>query len=56
MGTLNTQDEHISAYPRSNIFLEVESRKRKKETETKKNIKKLLQKAVLKCITACLNC
>lgn len=42
MVTLNTQDEHRSAYPRSNIFLEVESGK--SSNKTKKNIKKLLWK------------
>ncbi len=37
MGTLNTQDGHSSAYPRSNIFLEVESGKN--SNKIKKNIK-----------------
>lgn len=39
METLNTQNGNISAYPRSNIFLEVESGKRKNKEKTKKNIK-----------------
>lgn len=38
MGTLNTQDGHISAYPCSNIFLEVE----KKQNKNKEKHKKLL--------------
>lgn len=34
MGTLNTQDGHISAYPCSNIFLEVEKKTKQKQRKT----------------------
>lgn len=53
MGTLDTQEGHGAAYPRSNIFLEVESGK--KVTNKEEHVVKVVLK-VHHCFTESWSC